>query len=171
MSVHKYGSPEWFEVAKNSGSEVLQGRSSPRLRCGESVSSSSMFLNAAGTLGALTKSRASSPPPMALQARPSPRGLAAPWSQLPAVRSSSPPAHPVDAGDRLGVVASVARTSAAGNALRGRWTVHLSTSCLVVKLPQGLWNDIDRFRPGLRRQEPRASQDNKVNHDFYCCQD
>lgn len=168
MSVHKYGSPEWSEVAKNSGSEVLQGRSSPRLRCGESVSSSSTFLNAADTLGA-SKSRASSPP--ALQARPFPRGPAAPWSQLPAARSSLPPAHPVDAGGRLGVVASVARMSAAGNALRGRWTVHLSTSCLVVKLPQGLWNDIDRFRPGLCRQEPRASQDNKVNHDFYCCQD
>lgn len=123
-----------------------------------------VFPSTAATQGASTKPRASSPPPTVLRAHPSPRGPAAPWSPLPAARFSSLPARPVDAGGRPGAVALAARTFAAGNALRGRWTVHLSTSCLVVKLPRVC--NIDRFRPGLRRQELRASQDNKVYDDF-----
>jgi len=29
----------------------------------------------------------------------------------------------------------------------------------------------NRFRPDLRSQESRANQDNKINNDFYYCQD
>lgn len=133
--------------SKNSG-YGFQNRNSLKLRSDESASSSSSmaFLNAADTLRASTKGfRATSPLPMVLQALPSPRGPAAPWSPLPAVKSSLLPAHPVDAGSRPGVVALAARTFAVGNALRGRWTVHLSTPSLVVKLPR-VYN-IDRFYP------------------------
>lgn len=79
-----------------------------------------VFLNAAGILGASRKLHASFRLRTVLQARPSPREPAAPWSPLPAVKSSLLPVHPVDAGSRLGVVALAARTFAVENALRGR---------------------------------------------------
>lgn len=107
------------QYSKNSGCG-FQDRNSLKLRNSESASSSSsmVFPNAADILRASTKGfRATSPLPTVLQARPSPRGPAAPWSQLPAVTSSLLPAHPVDAVSRPGVVALAARTFAVGNAL------------------------------------------------------
>lgn len=79
-----------------------------------------VFPNAADIRASTKGFRAASPLPTVLQARPSPRGPAAPWSPLPAAKSSLLPGHPVDAGSRPGVVALAARTFAVGNALRGR---------------------------------------------------